>query len=160
MVALMVSLLAGAAGAQSKSAAAFERMKTLVGEWEGKLEDGTTGRISCKLISNGTAVLESIYNGEHPDGMVTVYHLDGDSLLATHFCSAGNQPRMRARPGAANANELVFKLVDVGNRLPSQDSQITGLTVRFEDADHFAQEWSGDEKGKESTMVFRWTRKK
>jgi hypothetical protein len=31
--------------------------------------------------------------------MVTLYHLDGKQLILTHYCSAGNQPTMRAIPG-------------------------------------------------------------
>ena len=91
--------------------------------------------------------------------MITVYHPDGDSLLATHYCAAGNQPRMRAKPVAANASEIAFHFVDVSNRGASQDV-MRDLVVRFEDADHFTQEWTSEANGKKQTLVFHMTRKK
>jgi hypothetical protein len=151
-------LLATLAAGQSKSAPAFERLKSLQGEWEGTLPDGKTSRVTYKLVSNGTALLESIGGDEHPDGMITIYHLDGDSILATHYCSMGNQPRFRARPGAGEA--ITFALVDVSNLEATGPSHISGLTVRFEDARHFTQEWSSIEKGQTTKTVFRWTRRK
>lgn len=157
---LGILLLAGTAAGQSKSAAAFDRMKTLAGEWEGNLGGGATGRATYKLVSNGTALLETIYGEEHSDGMITVYHADGESLLATHYCAVGNQPRLRAILTAGKTDALTFRLVDVSNVKPSQESQMNGLVVRFEDADHFTQEWTATEKGKTTTSMFRWTRKK
>lgn len=152
--------LAGVALAQSKPAPAFDRLKTLVGEWEMKAEDGTTSRIIYKLISNGTVLQESISGEGHEDGMVTMYHLDGDSILATHYCSAGNQPRLRAAAILGGDGEITFRLVDVSNRKPNQEGQIHGLVVRFQDANHFTQEWTGEEKNKMTATIFRWQRKK
>jgi len=158
--ALGLCTVAGIASAQSKSAPAFERLKTLVGEWEMKADDGTTSRNTYKLISNGTVLQESISGAGHEDGMVTMYHLDGDSILATHYCSAGNQPRLRAVATLDSDGEITFRLVDVSNRSPDQEGQIHGLVVRFPEENHFTQEWTGEEKNKMTTTIFRWTRKK
>jgi len=54
----------------------------------------------------GTAVLERFTHpgSGGPQTMLTVYHLDGDDLLLTHYCVAGNQPHegrvVRRRRGA------------------------------------------------------------
>ena len=157
---LALIVMAGTGAGQSKPAVAFERLKTLAGEWEGTAADGSKGRISYKLVSNGTVLMESISGDGHEDGMVTMYHLDGDSILATHYCSAGNQPRLRAALTPGKDGEIVFQLLDVSNRRPGQEGQIHGLVVRFQDADHFTQEWTGEEKSKMTTTVFRWTRRK
>ena len=53
-------------------------------------------RISYRLVSNGTTLMETMDSG-HDTSMVTMYHVDGSRILATHYCAAGNQPRMAAR---------------------------------------------------------------
>jgi hypothetical protein len=91
-----------------------------------------------------------------PD-MVTVYHRDGADLVATHYCSMGNQPRMRAPGASADAKSIPFRFVDITNLKPG-GGHIKHLTVKFEDASHFTQEWTSSSKGKEESAVFKWTR--
>ncbi len=136
----------------------FGRMKNLVGEWEGATESGASVRASYKLISNGTALVETLRPAGEPE-MITVYYRDGDHLMLTHYCSEGNQPRMRttATPGADNA--LDFAFVDVTNLDPNE-GYMRNLVVSFKDDDHFSQKWTWRAKGKDKTEVFRFTRKK
>ena len=98
-------------GASSKSerstdAAAFARLKTLVGEWEADTRMGKA-HVSYELIAGGTALVERESADKMP-AMLTVYHLDGDRLLLTHYCMAGNQPRMQARSFNPESGELEF----------------------------------------------------
>ena len=159
-VCLMLMLLVSSpVAAQSKAAAAFERLKALAGEWEGTVE-GKAGRITYKVVSNGTAVLESISGQGHEDGMISIYHFDGENLMMTHYCSMGNQPRMRATPADVSDTQIIFRLVDTTNVKSADEGQITGLVTYFGDGTQFTQEWSGRGQGKVSTTVFRWTRKK
>src|SRR5713226_971817 len=78
----------GAKSERSNDATAFARLKTLVGEWEADTKMGKA-HVSYELIAGGTAL--------KMPAMLTVYHLDGERLLLTHYCMAGNQPRMQAR---------------------------------------------------------------
>jgi hypothetical protein len=55
--------------------------------------------VSYQLISGGAAIMERIMPPNEPS-MVSIYHLDGDKLMMTHYCSAGNQPRMQAEAQA------------------------------------------------------------
>jgi len=161
MAGLVLGLLlsSGPAVGQSKSAAAFDRLKSLAGEWTGTFEGITGGRMTVQVVSNGSAVLETMYGAGQADGMITVYHLDGDTLLATHYCAVGNQPRMRARPSPDKPNEISFAMESISNQSPGQEA-MDALVVRFQDAAHFTQEWTSTDKGKRSTMVFHWIRKK
>src|SRR4051794_29447205 len=70
-------------------AAAFERLRTLVGQWQGEGEGDE--RLTYELVAGGTALLERETAANRPE-MLTVYHLDGNRLLLTHYCMAGNQP--------------------------------------------------------------------
>lgn len=47
------------------------------------------------LTSSGSAVRETMFPGT-PHEMINMYALDGNSLVLTHYCAGGNQPRMRA----------------------------------------------------------------
>ncbi len=159
MLALLATLilLASSAAPQSSPAASFDRLKSLVGEWEGKAENGKSVRVSYKLISSGSALLETLLPENEP-GMLTVYHLDGSRLLLTHYCSAGNQPRMRAL--APGSSELEFVFLDATNLASPGTGHMRKLVIRFEDNDHFTQRWTWRDNGKEEVMVFHFTRKK
>jgi hypothetical protein len=71
------------------------------------------------LTGNGTAVLEDLIVDGNAN-MTTVYHLDGADLRATHYCAAGNQPRLKATSKDGD-NKLVFHTVDITN-LPTPDA--------------------------------------
>jgi hypothetical protein len=141
---------------------AWEKMKSLVGKWEGTMVHGQETMpvsISYTLVSSGTSLQESLST---PDGhdMVTMYHPDGSRVLMTHYCSEGNQPRMKSESAAVEPKKLAFEFVDVTG-LASRDAEhMRKLVVRFDDADHFTQEWTHRKAGREETGVFRYSRKK
>jgi hypothetical protein len=78
--------------------------------------------------------------------------------MMTHYCSEGNQPRMRAN--GANGNTVAFDFVDVTGLASPKAEHMRKLVVKFQDADHFTQEWTHSKAGKEETGVFRYARKK
>ncbi len=87
------------------AAAAFARLKGLVGEWEANADVGKA-RLVYELTGGGSAVVER-ESAENMPVMMTVYHLDGNRLLLTHYCMAGNQPRMEARSFDPAPGEIV-----------------------------------------------------
>jgi hypothetical protein len=132
----------------------------LAGVWEGTA-DGKTTTLTYTVISGGSALLESMKMPAPAPDMVTVYHRDGDALVATHYCSMGNQPRMRAPAGSATAKSIPFRFGDITNLKPGAAGHIRDLTVTFDDADHLTQRWvSTAAKEKEDSAVFRWVRKR
>jgi hypothetical protein len=68
----------------------------------------------------------------------TVFHLDGNDILATHYCAQGNQPRLRLR--AAAPDTMVFQFLDATNLRSASDSHLVRLTFRWRDADHLVRE--------------------
>ena len=145
--------------AKAEPNAGFEKLKPLVGDWQGKANDGKPDKISYALVSGGSALLETIRAKSEP-GMVTVYYPDGDRLMMTHYCSLHNQPRMRADTPPAENGKLVFNFVDATN-MPSPDAMhLHKLVVTFVDKDHFVQEWTWKGEKKEGTEVIRMERMK
>src|SRR5687768_17216726 len=78
--------------ADSPASEAFSRLKSLEGQWQGTSAKGKKVSLSFELIGGGTSVLETFkWEGSDKD-MTTVYHLDGDHLMLTHYCASNNQP--------------------------------------------------------------------
>lgn len=148
---MLVGLLALAVhGANTKTEpntnapAAFQRLKSLVGEWQANNQQKS--KVTYELVSGGTALLERETSDTMPV-MLTLYHLDGDRLLLTHYCMAGNQPRML---GTFNpdAGTLQFQFLDATNLKPG-DGHMHNVSFRFVDNDHFSSEWQFYENGKQ-----------
>ena len=153
---LSTAILLAAAAVRADSAD-WNRLKSLVGSWQGTNE-GRPVSVTYTLVSNGTALMENL-NGGHDADMVTMYTPDGAVLLATHYCAAGNQPRMRAT-ASPDGRSIDFQFVDVSNAKGSSAEVMQRLVVTFIDANHFKQQWtSKDKDGKEHTSVFQYTRR-
>ena len=149
--------------AKDAAAVALDRLKTLVGEWEmvKPPDESSKGKtaVRYRLTGGGTAVAETIF----PDSameMLSVYHRDGEQLVMTHYCAAGNQPRMRTKIGK-DKDELVFEFAGGSNLNPAKDMHVHGGRVRFVDADHIHAEWEMYADGKAATKhSFDLVRKK
>ena len=94
MVGLILAGFLAGGGVDGK--AALERLKTLAGTWRGHVvtEDGPPATVVYSVTAAGTAVTEALFPGTSHE-MLTVYHLEGDDLVLTHYCAMGNQPRMK-----------------------------------------------------------------
>jgi len=80
------------------AASAFEFLKTLAGDWDrasGDHEHGSSSRlVSFKVTAAGSSIVET-YNAGQPSEMVSIYHMDGNQLLLTHYCALKNAPVMK-----------------------------------------------------------------
>ena len=141
---LLLVAAGGAAGPKGDADAAFDRLKRLVGEW--KSEDGKDA-LTYELIAGGTALLERETSASRPT-MVTLYHRDGQRLVLTHYCMAGNQPRMEARSFDAKTGELAFEFIGAGNLPNANAGHMRNVTFRFLDEDRFESVWQFYKDGK------------
>jgi hypothetical protein len=135
------------AGAPPK--AAFKQLQALAGDWEGKDGDGGAAKTKFQIVAAGTAVMETISpTGMGMEDMLTLYSIDGDSIVLVHYCPTNNQPRMKATPGAGAVKQLAFAYQGAGN-LPSEEAgHQHKLVIQFEDADHITETWTWRSKGK------------
>lgn len=143
---------------KSQGQADLERMKSLEGVWDGKTPDGKPQRISYAIVSAGSTVMETISHGEMASMMVTMYHLDGDQLMMTHYCSLGNQPRMRVV--SSTDKSLTFEMFDATNLTSEKDAHMRKVTFTWKDKNHITATWVLNKDGKdESHGAFELTRK-
>ena len=92
--------------------------------------------------------------------MLTLFTVDVEHLLATHYCAAKNQPQMAT--GAIRepqAKSLAFDLVRVTGLNSPGDWHNTGLVVTVEDRDHVTQEWTYLFGGKTGKTLLHFARK-
>jgi hypothetical protein len=118
----------------------FNRLQSLVGEWEGTFEwsQGRTGsgplKVTYYLTGNGSALVENLIMGDVPT-MTTVYHLDGADLRMTHYCAAQNQPRLKATRIDEPAGVAEFSVVDVTNVSAANPGYVEAFFLQVLDAD-------------------------
>ena len=104
----------------TSGAAAFEQLKSLVGEWRGATPAGKPVGVTYRLSAGGSALVETWDLGPQREAL-TVYHRDGAELMATHFCPHGNQPRLKITRVAGQRFD--FTLHDATGVLPGQGVQ-------------------------------------
>ena len=130
----------------TEASSAFARLKTLAGEWQADTKGGKA-HISYQLVAGGSALLErESMEGMAP--MLTVYYLDGDRLLLTHYCMAGNQPRMQEQRFDANSGEIDFAFLDATNLPNPSAGHMHNAKIHLIDHDHLTSEWQFYQDGK------------
>ncbi len=135
------------AASAAEQAALLDRIKQLAGTWKVVAPGGEEGTITYTVSSNGSAVREIMFPG-HPHEMTNMYHMDGSTLVMTHYCAVGNQPRMRADAGGVRGgNEIDLRFDSATNRLEGAHV-MAGLRIEFVDATHIRQHWSSIDNGK------------
>ena len=135
--AALVLQLTPLAFAASDGSQAFDQLKSLAGSWSGKIPDGHTVEVSNRLTSGGSVLMSEIMG--HED-MITMFHMDGDRLLMTHYCAAGNQPRMVGTL-SPDGKTITFTFLDATNLLPSQGGHMERVVFTLIDANHHTEEW-------------------
>jgi hypothetical protein len=162
---LVCVLLAAVAGSgqnqpqnSGKSAAVFKQLTSLVGEWEA-VQEGVPVKETYTLTANGS-VLMSETKPADSQPMITMFTVDGDHLIATHYCVAGNQPQMITGVPDDLDKGVAFSLERVTGMKTPDDWHNTGVTLTLDDKDHMTQRWTYLYKGKTGSTVFHYTRKK
>ncbi len=143
------ALVIGAASvdvlAADTTAARFDNLKALAGEWTMSGGDKSVA-VTYRVTAGGSAVVETLFPGA-PHEMVTVYTIDNGDLVLTHYCAEGNQPHMKAVK-SGDASAIVFKFDGGGNIKSPKDGHMHEATFTFKDADHVSTTWLVYKDGK------------
>jgi hypothetical protein len=142
----------------------FDLIKGLEGEWTGKAEGGGEMHenvvIRYRLTAAGTAVEETMFPGTEHE-MITMYHMDGPRLMLTHYCAAGNQPRMVAMNWEADAkvHTIRFGFDSATNLLSKKTGHMHDMTMTI-DGDKVTETWTYFQDGAaHHQATFQMTRK-
>jgi len=148
---------------QTKASAAFDRLRSLAGEWEGTFAwsgaRNATGKMDARYYAtgNGSSLVENLIQDGVPV-MTSVYHMDGDDLRMTHFCAAQNQPRFKA--STTDPDAITFSFVDITNLRSPTAGHVHGLEVRFLEPDHLTLKFHFHGGDKDSDELIDLRRRK
>lgn len=127
---LLAVLAASAAVAQpaeraAPAAASFAALQALVGTWRIADRPQSALRVRFSLTAGGSVLVEEWLRGTEPHS-VTLYHRDGEALIATHYCPQGNQPRLALLPSRGEP-VLRFAFRDATDLDRASESFLTAL---------------------------------
>jgi hypothetical protein len=133
--------------AQSDAQKSFDKMKTLAGSWEGQVTtvpqeasvEGKLTQVSFRVTSMGNTLMHEMTMGGRPDDPITMLYLDGDRLLLTHYCDAGNRPRMTGKV-SPDGKTVEFDFLDVAGS--TQYGHMHHAVFTFLDANHHIEDWT------------------
>jgi hypothetical protein len=146
--------LAGAALAQSDAQKSFDKLKSLAGVWQGsvttnppmpKEADDKPLRVSLRVTSRGNALVHEMKESGAPDDPartddpITMFYVDGDRLLLTHYCDAGNRPRMVGKL-LPDGKKVEFDFLDLSGG--TENGHMDHAVFTIIDANHHIEDWT------------------
>ncbi len=114
----------------------LEWMKRLVGTWVRVGDDGTATDEVVSIYREtaaGSAIIETTGAGT-PNEMATIFHMDGDQLLQTHYCALMNAPVLRFEQ-SDTPGELKFVFHGGTNFDAAVDAHYHEGTLQIKDKD-------------------------
>ena len=141
---------------QVNARTAFAKLQTLVGQWEGKTETDRVIKVSYRLTANNTVLVETWTLGPQRESL-TLYHMDGESLIATHYCPVGNQPRLRFKEGGS-PSVFTFEFVSATNLLKPEMVHQHRFEIEILQPNSFARSETYLENGTAETERIVYTR--
>ena len=133
---------------KSEAQKSFEKLKSLAGDWVGpvtveppvpEMQDGKPTHVSLRVTSMGNLLMHEMKSEGRPDDPITTIYLDGNQLLLTHYCDAGNRPRMVART-SPDGKTVEFDFVDItGNTKYGHMHHAVFTAI---DDNHHTEDWT------------------
>lgn len=147
----VLMLVTSMACAQTDAQKSFDKLKGLAGTWKGTVTtdpkvpefEADQMWISLRVTSRGNALVHEMKKPGTPDDPtkddpVTMLYLDNDRLMLTHYCDAGNRPRMVAK-SSADGKTVDFDYLDVAGSTDYGHMHQARFTLV--DANHHTEDW-------------------
>lgn len=138
--------------ARPDPAAAFERLKQLAGTWIGRSTKGWEDEVTIDVIAGGSVVRSTSFNAHPGETMLTLFHMDGERLMLTHYCVARNQPRMVASRFEEGGKKITFDFLDSTNLPRPGAGHMHAAVFELGDGSRFKSRWSWFQEGREQWM--------
>jgi len=144
--------------AKSQEQLAFDQLKALSGSWRGTLTldppshefDGKKAELTLRTTSMGHALMHEIHVAGRPDDPLTILYMNDGRLMLTHYCDAGNRPRMVAHV-SPDGKTVEFDFLDVAG--PLEYGHMHHAVFSFVDANHHSEEWTYMQPGDKPVRV-------
>ena len=161
----MALLAPGLAVFAGDNAGVMEKLAALEGDWMLLDEDGRETDVvgsSFRLTAGGSALVETMFpNGSDGHEMVNMYHADGDRVLMTHYCAAGNQPRLVVE-ATEDGNRLELRFESITNLASAEATYMSEAVYVFDGDDRLTTRWRSTVNGEltEDTTTIELKRRK
>jgi hypothetical protein len=131
----------------SKAQESFDILKTLAGSWVGQLTtfpsapdfDGSFAQFSMRVTSRGHALAHELSLSGIPDHPLSMFYIEDDRLVLTHYCDAGNRPRMVGKV-SPDGKSVEFDLVDLAGS--NDHGHMHRAVFTFIDENHHTEDWT------------------
>ena len=153
-VALAATL--GAAPAVTLAPPTLVDLSVLVGTWEARTPSGGTIKASHRWSANNTVLVQTYVTASGKETL-TLFHADGPTLMAVHYCAQGNQPRLVLQAASTPAH-LVFVFRDATNLPSPAAAHLVRLEVTMDGPDAYTLVETYEEKGKPDHTTLRFQR--
>ncbi|MDP9160349.1 MAG: hypothetical protein M3O09_08990 [Acidobacteriota bacterium] len=147
LVAVSAAAFAQSDAQKSETQKSFDKLKTLAGTWEGHVTgvpeakdvEGKLAKVSFRVTSMGNALMHEMRVGERADDPITMLYMEGDRLLLTHYCDAGNRPRMVGKV-SPDGKTVEFDFLDVAGG--TEHGHMHRAVFTIIDANHHTEDWT------------------
>ena len=144
-------------------AGVFEQLKEMDGTWDATAaqvagepmpdEEGPLkGQHQFTVSAAGTVVMEVMGPGTDHE-MINMYHMDGEDLVLTHYCAAGNQPTMKLDREMLAAGKTHFAFTGGTNLDPEADQHIHSTMMEWQEDGSLVEAWSAWAGGEEAGVM-------
>jgi hypothetical protein len=132
----------------------FEALFSLAGQWVGERPTGSKLSVTYSLHAKASVLMEHWRINETTDAL-TLYHMDGDVLMTTHYCPLCNQPRLKL--AFEDNGELGFEFVSATNLRDLSDEHQHSFQIRLIDDTSFwrSETYVGGSGGFQEAVTFR-----
>lgn len=138
------------ASTSTDSQKAFAILKSLAGSWAGTVitpnpKNNGPAEMKMSVTSRGNAVVHDMHAAtvlddpakyDHP---ITMLYMEHGKLLLTHYCDAGNRPRMVGSL-SADGKTLDFDFVDIVG--PTDYGHMQHARFTIIDENHHTEDWT------------------
>jgi hypothetical protein len=145
----LVSTRADELAKTKAGSAELERMKELVGTWQGKTDMGQGPidlTVQYRLLAGGSVLEERVFAGT-PNEMVTMYYDKNGQLALTHYCIMGNRPAMVLK--SSDPRTIRFDFDKTCGINTAKESHMHALTLTFDNPDTITTSCEAYMDGKE-----------
>jgi hypothetical protein len=102
-------------------------------------------RVTLRVTSRGNAIVHEMKEdgaADDPtryDDPITMLYMENDKLLLTHYCDAGNRPRMVGK-SSSDGKTVDFDFIDIAGS--TQYGHMVHAKFTIVDANHHFEDWT------------------
>ena len=133
----------------------FKQLCTLQGDWK---EDASNKNvlINYRMSAHDSVLVEKWNWPEKAIEALTLYHMDGNVLMATHYCPMGNQPKLIV--DFEDTTKITFKMKSITNLPNPEVGHNIEFWMRLIDSNSFIRSETYEERNVLETIESRYIR--